>query len=122
MFCPPIATLLPLVTSTAAAIEVNGGAITMSQSVVSATSGRNSEKNARVSACVLHIFQFPAMTLLRVRVIIDRSAPQRRAVCVRQETPATRHHRWKYAKSCPLHPIGARPPQSRLRLQAKLRP
>src|SRR5450631_522013 len=37
----------------------------MSQESVPATSGLNAAKNARVSACVLNIFQFPAITGLR---------------------------------------------------------
>ena len=44
-----MATLLPLVASTAAAIAVKGGAITTSQWDASATSGRNAEKNASVA-------------------------------------------------------------------------
>ena len=49
-------------TSTAAAIAVNGGATMMSQCLDAATSGLNASKKARVSACVLYIFQLPAMT------------------------------------------------------------
>jgi len=42
------------------------GAITTSQWLAFATSGLNASKNARVSACVLYIFQFPAITGLRM--------------------------------------------------------
>src|SRR5229473_6535327 len=51
--------------STAAETAVNGGAMTMLQCVAFATSGAKAEKNARVSASVLHIFQLPAMTRRR---------------------------------------------------------
>jgi len=47
-------------------IAVNGGATTMSQCFAAATSGRNEEKNARVSASVLYIFQLPAITRRRI--------------------------------------------------------
>src|SRR5258708_2539635 len=57
----------PFTASTAAGIAVNGGATTMSQCVAAATSGRNEEKNARVSASVLYIFQLPAITRRRMR-------------------------------------------------------
>src|SRR6266852_2970289 len=63
--CAPMAMLLPRAASTAAEIAVNGGAITMSQCRAPPTSGTNPEKNARVSACVLNIFQFPAITRRR---------------------------------------------------------
>src|SRR5689334_17440089 len=95
-------------------MEVNGGQITMSQSVVLATSGKNSAKNARVSACVLYIFQLPAITLRRLRELIGWSTPPRRAICARQEIPATRLRRSRYAKSCPLRRIDV-PPQPNLR-------
>jgi hypothetical protein len=52
----------PTAASLAAASAVNGGATTMSQCVAFATSGFNAKKNARVSACVLNIFQLPAIT------------------------------------------------------------
>ena len=58
----PIATLVPFAASTAVEIAVNGGATTMSQCCEFATAGMNAEKNARVSACVLYIFQLPAIT------------------------------------------------------------
>src|SRR6202011_5488297 len=63
--CAPTAILLPRVASTAAEIAVNGGAITMSQRRAPPTNGTNAEKNARVSACVLYIFQLPAITRRR---------------------------------------------------------
>jgi hypothetical protein len=61
-----MAVLEPFAASTAVAIAVNGGAITMSQCFATATSGRNEEKNARVSASVLYIFQLPAITRRRM--------------------------------------------------------
>src|SRR3989442_2574564 len=92
-FCPLIATLLPFTASTAAGIDVKGGATTISQCDASETSGKNAAKNARVSACVLYIFQFPAITLLRPPPLgvslIGWSAPPRQAICVRRETQAT---------------------------------
>jgi hypothetical protein len=56
----------PLAASAAAARDVKVGATTISQCVVDATSGLNAEKNARVSATVLNIFQFPAITGRRI--------------------------------------------------------
>src|SRR5260370_2971383 len=56
----------PFTASTAAGIAVNGGATTISQCFAAATSGRNEEKNARVSASVLYIFQLPAITRRRM--------------------------------------------------------
>jgi hypothetical protein len=61
-----MAMLEPSTPSTAVDIAVNGGATTMSQRFAPATSGRNEEKNARVSASVLYIFQFPAITRRRM--------------------------------------------------------
>src|SRR6266853_726096 len=52
--------------SKAVEIAVNGGATTMSQCSAFETSGRNEEKNARVSASVLYIFQLPAITRRRI--------------------------------------------------------
>src|SRR5262249_965339 len=78
-FWPPIATLLPFAASTAVEIAVNGGAITMSQCLQSPTSGRNAEKNARVSASVLNIFQLPAITGRRIAGSLkekDNAEPQ----------------------------------------------
>ncbi len=65
-----MATLLPRAASVAAGIAVKGGAITMSQWRTSLTSGKNAEKNARVSACVLNIFQLPAITRRRLGWLI----------------------------------------------------
>src|ERR1700686_5629846 len=76
-FCAPAATSRVRAASTAAAIAVNGGAITMSQRVTPATSGKNAEKNARVSACVLYIFQFPAITRRRFAWLIFFGIPPR---------------------------------------------
>src|SRR5258708_34035193 len=60
-FWPEIATVEPFAASKAVEIAGNGGATTMSQCFAVATSGRNEEKNARVSASVLYIFQLPAI-------------------------------------------------------------
>src|SRR6267378_3405720 len=65
-FWPAMAMLEPFAASTAADIAVNGGATTMSQCFAPVTSGRNEEKNARVSASVLYIFQLPAITRRRM--------------------------------------------------------
>src|SRR6266849_6252740 len=65
-FWPAMAMLEPFTASTASGMAVNGGATTMSQCFAPATSGRNEEKNARVSASVLYIFQFPAITRRRM--------------------------------------------------------
>ena len=62
-----MAMLEPFTASTAVDIAVNGGATTMSQGFAPATSGRNEEKNARVSVSVLYIFQLPAITRRRMR-------------------------------------------------------
>src|SRR5712692_8403935 len=62
-----MAMLEPFAASTAVDSAVNGGAITMSQCFATATSGRNEEKNARVSASVLYIFQLPAITRRRMK-------------------------------------------------------
>src|SRR6266852_6084832 len=56
----------PFTASTAVEMAVKGGATTISQCFAAATSGRNEEKNARVSARVLYIFQLPAMTRRRL--------------------------------------------------------
>src|SRR5260370_26886457 len=61
-----VAVLEPFGASTAVEIAVNGGATTMSQCFAPVTSGRNEEKNARVSASVLYIFQLPAITRRRM--------------------------------------------------------
>src|SRR6266851_8825931 len=65
-FWPAIATVEFFATSTAVEMAVNGGATTMSQCIAVATSGRKEEKNARVSASVLYIFQLPAITRRRM--------------------------------------------------------
>src|SRR6266478_2602156 len=65
-FWPAMATLKLLAASTAVGIAVNGGATTMSQCFAFETSGRKEEKNARVSASVLYIFQLPAITRRRI--------------------------------------------------------
>src|SRR5258708_25396039 len=61
-----VAMLVCFVGSTAVEMAVKGGAMTMSQCFASATRGRNEEKNARVSASVLYIFQLPAITRRRL--------------------------------------------------------
>src|SRR5258708_7066986 len=65
-FWPAMATLELLAASTAVEIAVKGGATTMSQCFAFITSGRKEEKNARVSASVLSIFQLPAITRRRM--------------------------------------------------------
>src|SRR5258708_37506988 len=65
-FWRAMAMVEPLTASTAVDTAVKGGATTMSQRFAPATSGRNEEKNARVSASVLYIFQFPAITRRRL--------------------------------------------------------
>src|SRR6267378_2496916 len=71
-FWPAMAMLEPFASSTAVCIAVNGGATTMSQCSAAATSGRNEEKNARVSASVLYIFQLPAITRRRIEASRER--------------------------------------------------
>src|SRR6266568_8328280 len=66
-FCPEMAMLVFFAASAAVAIAVKGGAMTMSQCFEFATSGVKAEKNARVSARVLYIFQFPAITRRRMQ-------------------------------------------------------
>jgi hypothetical protein len=58
--------ILPCDDSTAAGRFTNGGQITISARVDSATSGQNFSKNASVSAGVLYIFQLPAMMGRRI--------------------------------------------------------
>ena len=53
-------------------MAVNGGATTMSQCFEAATSGRNEEKNARVSVSVLYIFQLPAIRRRRIEASKER--------------------------------------------------
>src|SRR6266403_938665 len=60
--------LVPFAASAAVEMAVKGGAIMMSQCLECATSGVNAEKNARVSASVLYIFQLPAITRRRMPV------------------------------------------------------
>src|ERR1700674_2824660 len=62
-----MAMLEPFAASTAVRTAVNGGATTMSQCFAPVTSGRNEEKNVRVSASVLYIFQLPAITRRRMK-------------------------------------------------------
>src|ERR1700678_300376 len=54
----------------------------MSQECVLATRGLNASKNARVSACVLNIFQFPAITGLRKNSPMAASAACKRFECL----------------------------------------
>src|SRR2546425_11243474 len=56
-----MATRVPSVSSTAVESAVNGGATAMSQCSTFWISGIRASKNARVSARVLNIFQFPAI-------------------------------------------------------------
>src|SRR5882762_9634530 len=61
-----MAILAPFAASTAVEMAVKGGATMRSQCLESATSGVKAEKNARVSASVLYIFQLPAITRRRM--------------------------------------------------------
>src|SRR5215831_6866586 len=65
-FWPEMAILVFFAASTAVEMAVNGGPMTMSQCLEFATSGAKVEKNARVSARVLYIFQLPAITRRRM--------------------------------------------------------
>src|SRR5882724_8826323 len=65
-FWPEMAMLVPFAKSAAAEMAVKGGATMMSQCLEFATSGVKAEKNARVSASVLYIFQLPAITRRRM--------------------------------------------------------
>src|SRR5437660_7454333 len=65
-FWPAMATAEFFVDSTAVESAVNGGATTMSQCLAFETSGRKEEKNGRVSASVLNIFQLTAITRRRM--------------------------------------------------------
>src|SRR5262245_34247984 len=65
-FWPEMAMLVLCAASAAAEIAVKGGAMTMSQWLEFATSGAKAEKNPRVSARVLYIFQVPAITRRRM--------------------------------------------------------
>src|SRR5689334_5799694 len=66
-FWPEMAMLVFFAASAAVEMAVNGGAMTMSQCLEFATSGAKAEKNARVSAMVLNIFQLPAITRRRMQ-------------------------------------------------------
>src|SRR6267378_686290 len=57
-----MAILVPFANSAAVEMAVKGGATMMSQCLEFATNGVKAEKNARVSAIVLNIFQLPAIT------------------------------------------------------------
>src|SRR6266849_1264262 len=65
-FWPEMAIWVPFAASAAVEMAVKGGATMMSQCLEFATSGVNAEKNARVSAIVLNIFQLPAITRRRM--------------------------------------------------------
>src|SRR3977135_618952 len=65
-FWPEMAMLVPFAKSAAVEMAVKGGATTMSQCLEFTTSGVKTEKNARVSASVLYIFQLPAITRRRM--------------------------------------------------------
>src|ERR1700722_638023 len=68
-FCPPIWMRVPCAAWAAAGRFTKGGQITISACVASATSGRNFSKKATVSEGVLYIFQLPAMTGRRMRLL-----------------------------------------------------
>src|SRR6267142_4314059 len=65
-FWPEMDILVPFDASAAAEMAVKGGATMMSQCLEFATNGVKAEKNARVSASVLYIFQLPAITRRRM--------------------------------------------------------
>src|SRR6266481_3122062 len=65
-FWPETAIWVPLAASAAVEMAVKGGATMMSQCLEFATNGVKAEKNARVSASVLYIFQLPAITRRRM--------------------------------------------------------
>src|SRR6266852_3259979 len=71
MSWPEMAMLVCFVAWTAVEMAVKGGAMTMSQCLAWATSGRNEGKNARVSARVLYIFQLPAIRRRRMQTSIE---------------------------------------------------
>ena len=67
----------------------HAGCFTMALSFMLNNSGFTAAKNARVSADVLYIFQFPAMTRRRFGVLIYLSGPPRPGASYRLETRAT---------------------------------
>src|SRR5258708_35505178 len=98
MFCEAIAICVPLEDSTAVGISIAGGAIRMSQSVTPATNGLNAPKNASVSAGVLNIFQFPAITRRRLESLICWKGPPRPEASAHREIPARRRRPAPFAK------------------------
>src|SRR5580698_2990180 len=66
MFCPPIATLEPATAGTTALSEVSEGQRTISSRSCPLTSGRKALTYSSASAGVLYIFQFAAMSGLRI--------------------------------------------------------
>src|SRR6516225_4718408 len=68
--CAEMAMFVFFAASTAVEMAVKGGATTMSQCLDAETSGANAVKNALVSACVLNIFQLPAITRRRFASLI----------------------------------------------------
>src|SRR5882724_2338813 len=65
-FWPEMVMLVPFAAWAAVEMAVKGGATMMSQCLEFATNGAKVEKNARVSASVLYIFQLPAITRRRM--------------------------------------------------------
>src|SRR5882724_5141162 len=65
-FWAEMAMLVPFAKSAEVEMAVKGGATMMSQCLEFATNGVKAEKNARVSASVLYIFQLPAITRRRM--------------------------------------------------------
>src|SRR6267143_5477259 len=65
-FWPEMAMLVPFAASAAVEMAVKGGATMMSQCLEFAANGVKAEKNVRVSASVLYIFQLPAITRRRM--------------------------------------------------------
>src|SRR4029077_20849664 len=85
-FCAAVPLIEPFPASTHAAIAVNGGATTISQRFAAATRGLNAAKKSRASCCVLYIFQFPAITGLRMW---DTSPAIQEALSVSASTPGS---------------------------------
>src|SRR5687768_4167302 len=76
--CAAIATLLLRAASAAACSAGNGGATTISTSVMSLTRMRNSLTYFTASATVLYIFQFPAMKGVLISSLRQRRDPRQR--------------------------------------------
>src|SRR5260370_26762012 len=94
---PEMTMLVCFVASTAVEMAVKGGAMTMSQCFASATRGRNEEKNARVSARVLYIFQLPAIRRRRLDSFILLFCPSQIPDLFSTKKKRIKHRvRWKH--------------------------